>query len=99
MSGGVFFGQTGRILVTEDAEQKTDEVPDTNEDAIVAPIARFSNELSVEDRWTKGEDSYHYEADIFATGFDRYNFACSSKCNELIETSADTREDVASYYC
>lgn len=46
----VLGSQARRIMVAEDAEKKTDEVPDADKDAVVAPIAGFSDELGVQHR-------------------------------------------------
>jgi hypothetical protein len=42
----VLGSQARRIMVAEDAKQKTDEVPNADKDTVVAPIAVSSNELS-----------------------------------------------------
>ena len=46
---GVFSSKARWIVVAEDAEEKANEVPDTNEDTVVTPVAGLSNELGVED--------------------------------------------------
>ena len=84
-------------MVTEDAKEKADEVPDTNEDTVVTPVAGLSNELGIEDRRTEGQDGQHNKTDVLATIFNWNNFASSGESDELIETSANTRESIASY--
>jgi hypothetical protein len=86
-------------MVAEDTEKETDEVPDTDKDTVIAPVAGFGNELSVQHRRAKGQDSDDDQTDVLAAVLDRYNFSCSSECNKFVETSTDSREDIASYIC
>ena len=84
-------------MVTEDAEKEANEVPDTNEDTVITPIAGLSNELGVEDRRTEGQDGQHNKTNVLATILHWNNFASSGESDELIEASADTRESITSY--
>jgi hypothetical protein len=96
MARSVFVGETGRILVAEDAQQEPNEVPNTDEDAIVAPVACLGYQLCIQDRWTEWEDSQYDETDILAAILDGYNFSCASECDELVQSSTDAREDLTS---
>ena len=49
MGGSVLRGQARGVMVAEHAEKKANEVPDTDKDAVEAPVARLGNELSVQD--------------------------------------------------
>lgn len=82
-------------MVTEDAKKQADEVPNADKDAIVAPVARFSDELGVQYRRTEGQDGQDDKTDVLAAVLDRHNFCSSGKRNELVQTSANSRENVA----
>ena len=97
MCCGVFSSKARWIVVTEDAKEKADEVPDTNEDTVVTPIASLSNELGVKDRRTKGQDGQYNKTNVLATILHWNNLAGSGESDELIEASADTRESITSY--
>lgn len=84
-------------MVTEDAKEKADEVPDTNEDTVVTPIAGLSNELGVEDRRTEGQDGQYNKSNVLATILHWNNLASSGESYEFIEASTDTRESITSY--
>jgi hypothetical protein len=71
-------------MVTEDAKKKADEVPDTNEDTVVTPIAGLSNELGVEDRRTEGQDGQYNKTDVLAAILNWNHFASSGESDELV---------------
>jgi hypothetical protein len=92
----VILSKTGWVLVSEDAKQQTNKVPNTDEDSVVSPTALFCDHLSIEHGWAERKDSKDHQADIFATVLNRNNFARSSKCDEFVEAGADAREYVSS---
>jgi hypothetical protein len=81
---GVFSSKARWIVVTEDAKEKADEVPDTNEDTVVTPIAGLSNELGVEDRRTEGQDGQYNKTDVLAAILNWNHFASSGESDELV---------------
>ena len=48
MGGSILCSKTRRVMVAEHTKEQTDEVPDADQNAVVAPVTRFSNELSVQ---------------------------------------------------
>lgn len=97
MCCGVFSSKARWIVVTEDAKEKADEVPDTNEDTVVTPVAGLGNELCVEDRRTEGQDGQYNKSNVLATILHWNNLTSSGESDELIEASTDTRESITSY--
>ena len=71
-------------MVAEDAEEKTNEVPDTNEDTVVTPVAGLSNELGVENRWAERQDGQDHKTDVLATVLHWNNFTGSGEGNKLV---------------
>jgi hypothetical protein len=93
----VLLGKAGWVLVSEDAKQKTNKVPHSDQDTVVSPIALLRDHLSIEHRGAEGKDSENHQADVFATVLDGNHLARSSKRNEFVEAGSDAREDVSSY--
>jgi hypothetical protein len=85
-------------MVAEDAQEETDEVPDADKDTVVAPVAGLSNELSPQYGGAEGQNGDDNQTNVLATVLDGHNFGCSGKGDELVETSADSRKDVASCF-
>jgi hypothetical protein len=88
--------QARRILVAEDAKNEANEVPHSDQNAIVSPVADLSDHLSVENRGAKREDGEHHESHVLAAVLDRYRLASTRKRNEFIKASADARKDLPS---
>ena len=96
MSSSVFLGEARRVLVAEDAEQKSDEVPDADEYAVVAPVAGLRDQLGVYHRWTEWEDRDHHQTNILGAVFDRHDFTRTGQCDKLVQACTETREDASS---
>lgn len=96
MTRRVVLGKARRIPVAEDDEQQTEEIPDADENAIVAPIARFRDQLRIEDRRAKWQDSKHHQTDILGAILDGHDFTCASQCDQFVESSSETRKDASS---
>lgn len=95
VASSVLLGQTRGVLVAEDAEKQADEVPDTDEDTVHAPVAGFGDHLGVKHRWAEGKNGKDNESDVLATVFDGHDFSSSSECDELVESGSNARKDVS----
>jgi hypothetical protein len=96
MGGGILRGKARRIMIAENAEKQADEVPDTDKNAVIAPIARFCNELGVQHRWAKGKNGQNDKTNVLATILDWNDFCCSSESDKFVETGAYSRKHIAS---
>jgi hypothetical protein len=97
MASRVVFGQAGRILVKEDDEDQTNEVPDADDDAVVSPTAGLRDQLRIEYRGAERQDGEHHQSDILGAVSDRHDFTCTRKRDELVQACTKTREDTSSY--
>lgn len=90
IAAGVGGRETGRVVIAEHAEQKTDEVPHTNKDTVKAPVARFRDKLCKKHRGAEGQNGCDDEADVLAAVLDGHNLGRSSKGDEFVQTSTET---------
>ena len=75
----------------EDAVKAFRDLPHTDENSIVTPVARLRNELRVQDRRTERQDGRHHETNVFTTVFDGNNL--SGTCNKSITIPSINSED------
>lgn len=84
MACGILLGESRRVFVTKDAEQETNKVPDTDENAVVSPVAAFRNHLRIQHRRAERQDGKDHQANVLATVFNRNDLASASESDELV---------------
>lgn len=84
-------------MVAEDAEKQSNEVPDSHKDAIVSPIASSCDELGPKYGRAEWKNCEYDEADVFAAFLDGHYFGRAGESNQFIETSSETRENLARF--
>ncbi len=82
-----------RVVVHEQHQHEADEIPESDGDADVAPVAGLGNELGPEDRGAKGQDSEDDEADVGATLAHGHELGGAGEGDEFVEARAKARKD------